>query len=147
MAGLKSLLQENDTVALDTNCFIYYFESDYMAEKLIPLFEAIEDGFVNGLTSVLTITEILVKPMTLGLDEVCDEYVALLSTYPNFNIIPFNLDIAIRTAAVRAGYKIKTPDAIQVASAIEEGASLFITNDLKLPETIGKMKVVLLSEI
>ncbi len=147
MAGLNSLLKKNVTVALDTNCFIYYFESDYMAEKLIPLFEAIEKGFVKGLTSVLTISEILVKPMTLGLDEVCDEYVALLSTYPNLKIIPFNLDIAIRTAAVRAGYNIKTPDAIQVASAIEEGASLFITNDLKLPETIGKLKVVLLSEI
>ncbi len=147
MAGLKDLFQKNDTVALDTNCFIYYFESDYMAEKLIPLFEAIEAGFVKGLTSVLTISEILVKPMSMGLDEVCDEYVALLSTYPNLNIIPFNIDIAIRTAAVRAGYNIKTPDAIQVASAIEEGASLFITNDLKLPETIGKLKIVLLSEI
>lgn len=147
MAGLSSLLQKDKIVALDTNCFIYYFESGYMAEKLIPLLGAIEDGFVKGVTSVLTISEILVKPMSLGLDQVCDEYVALLSTYPNLKIIPFYLDIAIRTAAVRAYYKIKTPDAIQLATAIEKGASLFITNDLQIPETIDGLKVTLLSEI
>jgi len=51
-------------------------------------------------------------------------------------------NIYLKTAFLRATFKsIKTPDAIQVASAIEGEADIFITNDkgIKTPSEIEKI--------
>lgn len=48
-------------------------------------------------------------------------------------------DIATLAAKLRAKYKIKTPDAIFIATGIAEKAEIFITNDtrLKIVNEIG----------
>jgi predicted nucleic acid-binding protein len=43
-------------------------------------------------------------------------------------------EIADRAAQLRGKYKLGTPDAIHIATAIESGATAFITNDFNLPE-------------
>ena len=46
---------------------------------------------------------------------------------------------------IRRGYGLKTPDAIFVATAFEEGAQAFITNDIKLNRVEG-IKMIILDE-
>ncbi len=54
-------------VAIDTNCFIYYLEGGPWAEELRKdLFLPLEQGCFRGVTSVLTVAEILVRPKSLG---------------------------------------------------------------------------------
>jgi predicted nucleic acid-binding protein len=43
-------------------------------------------------------------------------------------------EIADRAARLRAEYRLATPDAIHIATAIESGATLFVTNDSELPD-------------
>ena len=54
---------KNSRVTLDTNCFIYYFEdSERYASKLEIIFNRIQDGFLQGNMSTISMLEILVKP-------------------------------------------------------------------------------------
>ena len=146
MEKFKNLLSNHHIIALDTNCFIYYFEEKRYLKELEYLFSSIENGSFQALTSVLTITEILVKPKSLGLHHVVDEYTALLGTYPNLKIIPFTFDIAVRAAEIRSTYKLRTPDAIHLATACENQATLFLSNDLDFPPEIGDIRIIHLNQ-
>ena len=146
MEKFKHLLNNHRIIALDTNCFIYYFEEKRYLKALEYLFSGIENGSFQALTSVLTITEILVKPQSLGLQNVVDEYIALLGTYPNLKIIPLTLDIAVGAAEIRSTYKLRTPDAIHLATAWENQATLFLTNDLDFPPEIGDIRIIHLNQ-
>ena len=111
------------------------------------MFSGIENGSFQALTSILTVTEILVKPQSLGLQNVIDEYIALLGTYPNLKIIPLTLDYsAVRAAEIRSTYKLRTPDAIHLATAWENQTTLFLTNDLDFPPEIGAIRIIHLNQ-
>jgi predicted nucleic acid-binding protein len=47
--------------------------------------------------------------------------------------VPVSAVIAEEAARLRANYSLRTPDAIQLATAVRSGASSFLTNDSKLP--------------
>jgi len=110
------------------------------------LFLPLEKGEFYGVTSVLTIAELLVRPKALQREDVAEEYTLLLSTYPNLEIVPFTLTLAASCAEIRAGYKLRTPDAIQAATALEKKATLFLTNDAGFPSRIGQMTIRVLSD-
>jgi predicted nucleic acid-binding protein len=73
--------------------------------------------------------ELLVQPYRRGHEGLVIEFYALLSTYPNLEWIPPDLEIADLVARLRAQYRLTTPDAVEAATAIHTGASGFITND------------------
>jgi predicted nucleic acid-binding protein len=52
-------------------------------------------------------------------------------------------DIAENAAKLRADYNLRTPDAIQMATAIYGGASFLLTNDIRLPSLPGLTVLVL----
>ncbi len=53
----------------------------------------------------------------------------LLTTYPVLNWLHPDLVVADMAAQLRAEYRLKTPDAIQAATAIQSKVSLLPTND------------------
>jgi len=54
--------------------------------------------------------------------------------------------IAVESAKLRVKYRIKIPDAIQVASGLVNGANAFITNDSNLKK-IKEIKVIVLEDV
>ena len=56
-------------------------------------------------------------------------FLGLLTTVPNLEWIAPDLSIAASAARVRAEHGLRTPDAIQAATAIRSGATGFITNE------------------
>lgn len=91
-------------------------------------------------------TEILVKPYrTAAKEDVRNAYDLLLS-YPNLEWLAPDLEIADLAARLRATYKLETPDAIQAATAILSGATLFVTNDSSF-ERIPTFKTLLLDRL
>jgi predicted nucleic acid-binding protein len=58
-----------------------------------------------------------------------DEFYSLLSTFPNLVWIPPSLLIADTAARIRATHRLRTPDALQAATAINAEASGLVTND------------------
>lgn len=140
-------LNAGQKIALDTNLFIYLVEKNQNYFSTVKLlFDKIQKGQLIGVTSSLIYTEVLSNPLKEENTAVADRYNVLLATFPNLIIKDVDKDIAIISAKLRAKYKIKTPDAIFIATGIAENADAFITNDNQLKK-IKEIKVTLLDEI
>lgn len=127
---LKSFLQKHKVVYLDTSIFIYFVEQYPRYYELCEaIFEEIETGRNKALTSTLTMLEILVQPYKLKRDDLVLMFYSLLTTYPNISWVDLTLDVSDLAAKIRAEHGLKTPDAIQISSAISYGAEGFICND------------------
>ncbi len=144
---LSSLLKDHALLALDTSIFIYHFKAD---PKYIALtrriFSSIEKGKNQAVSTVISLSEILVKPLEEENFNAAEDYKIMLERFPNFALVPIDSKMAFSSAALRAKYKIKTPDALQIAGAIQKSATLFITNDKQLKK-IEEIKVILLNDL
>ncbi len=129
-APLKVFLEKHRSVSLDTSIFIYFVERHPRYFSCCEsIFENLEHGRIKASTSALTLLEILAQPYRLKKDDLVLTFYALLTTYPHLTWIPMTLNVADLAAKLRADYRLKTPDAIQAASAISHGATGFICND------------------
>jgi len=147
LGALEEFLARHKRVGVDTVVFIYHLEDHPRYARLTqPLFEAWEEGRTCGVTSVITLVELLVKPKRERKSDVAQEYLELLSTYPNLTIVEIDLKVADLAAELRAKYGLRTPDALQLAAALQAGAGGFLTNDERL-KGVTELEVVLLDEL
>ena len=127
---LRALLRPHRRIALDTSIFIYQLEANERYLALTDgIFAWLERPGSEAVTSTITMTELLVQPYRQSDEQRVDEFYALLSTFPNLDWIAPNLEVADLAARFRALYRLRTPDALQAATAIHCGATLFVTND------------------
>jgi predicted nucleic acid-binding protein len=128
--ALSGFLKKHPSVYLDTSTFIYFVERH---PRYFPvceeLFHEIEAGRTKASTSTLMLLEILVQPYRQKKDDLVLKFYALLTTYPHLTWVPMTLNVADQAAKLRAEHGLKTPDAIQAASAISCGADGFVCND------------------
>ena len=121
-------------IAMDTAPFIYYLEEHPVYLPLLdPLFDAIEAGAVQVITSTVTLLEVLVAPHRDGNDDLVDRYRRMLLDTRGVDVRPVSEQVAETAARLRGDYTVRTPDAIQLATAICGQASIFLTNDRRLP--------------
>ena len=127
--GLLNIIH-SETIFVDTVAFIYFVERNPVyVDVLRPVFNAIDVGELRAITTTITYSEVLVHPCRQGNQDLVAKYETLLRETPNLTIAPFNLKLAKQTAEIRAQYGLKTPDAIQWATAIRYGVKFFLTND------------------
>jgi predicted nucleic acid-binding protein len=130
IAQLQTLLRRHARIALDTSIFIYQLESNPRYVLLTDtIFQWLEREKKGAVTSTVTMTELLVQPYRDGAEQSVDQFYALLSTYPNLEWIAPDLLIADIAARIRADHRLRTPDALQAATAIHAGATALVTND------------------
>ena len=135
---LDKFLKEHSRLSLDTSVFICFVERHPGYHHLCdPVFEAIENNKIKATTSTLTLLEILVQPYRRKMDDLVLKFFALLTTYPNLHWIDLDLDIADTAARLRAEHRLKTPDAIQAATAICSGATGLLCNDVAFKRVKG----------
>jgi hypothetical protein len=78
------------TVGLDTAPFIYYFERHSSYLPLVePFFEALDRGEILGITSTVTLTEILVHPYRNGNSLLAQQYARILTKARHCRRCPF----------------------------------------------------------
>jgi len=71
MKALQDFLKNHPVIGLDTSLFIYHLEDHPRYSPLTEIiFGALENGRNKGVTSYLTLMEILAKPKTEGLPQV-----------------------------------------------------------------------------
>ena len=125
-------------VGLDTVAFIYFIEEhpDYLP-IIEPVFAAIDAGRLQAATSALTILETLVVPYRAGNHALVERYEALLTRSRGLRLVELD-GAALRGAAqLRALFRVKTPDALQLSAALRAGCKTFVTNDRQLPVIPG----------
>jgi predicted nucleic acid-binding protein len=144
VARLDAFLRRHRRIALDTSVFIYQLENHPRYVVLTDrVFFWLEQPKGRAVTSTITMTELLVQPYRDGDQRRADEFYGLLSTYPNLNWIAPTLDIADSAARIRAAHGLRTPDALQAATAVQAAASGLITNDSVFKRVTGFETLVL----
>jgi len=93
------------------------------------IFRWIEQPEHGAVTSTITMTELLVQPYREFGQQRVDEFYALLTTYPNLEWLAPTLEVADIAARIRATHRLRTPDALQAATAIHARATGLVTND------------------
>lgn len=125
-------------VALDTSIFIYFIEEHLIYLPLVePLFEAIDAGELEAVTSSLTLLEVLVIPFRFDNAVLVDRYETLLTRSRGVRLVDLNRDFLRFVAQIRASTRAKTPDAMQLAAAFAAGCPTFVTNDDRIPSVPG----------
>lgn len=134
------------SVLLDTSVLIYYLEGIEPYNLLVKeIFQDIVDENIRGFLSVISITEFVAKP--LGTEKVIDVegFKQFLASLP-IQVLEVNYGIAERAGRIRSQYpSIPTPDALIIATALENDCDVFVTNDkrLKKLEVYGLTVIVL----
>lgn len=132
-------------IGLDTNVIIYYIEEHpVFLKKVEPLIDRIVEGKAIGITSYVTLLELLVKPIKEERFDLVEQYKTILMT--QLEMVPLDESVSLRAAELRAKYGIKTPDAIQLASVISKNGDVFMTNDVRL-DAVEEIKVLTLGDI
>lgn len=134
-------------VALDTAPLIYYLEEHptYIA-RIDPSFDALERGGIQVVTSAVTMVEVLVVPYRNADARLARHYRDLLLNTSGLSTIPLSTQIAEEAARLRASHNLRTPDAIQLATALSAGAAALVTNDTRLPN-LPQLSMLVLDEL
>ncbi|MGQ9804263.1 MAG: type II toxin-antitoxin system VapC family toxin [Anaerolineae bacterium] len=145
---LAGRLAGHPVLGLDTSVFIYHLEAHprYLPLTMI-LLAGVQAGQWRAVTSTVTLMELTVRPWQLGRAAVAREYEALLVHFPHLTVADVTRDVARRAAQLRAIYSLRPADALQVATALVHGATVFVTNDRSLARLSPVLDVVLLDDL
>ena len=131
-------------VYFDTNIFIYAIDGhEEYSELLQAIFAYISNNKILVITSELTLAECLVKPMKDGNHEAVKQFSNHIKTNEFLKVKSVSRKILISSADARNKLGLKLPDAIHMATAIEQKCKTFITNDqkLKAPENMERIYI------
>lgn len=114
-------------VLVDSAPIIYVLEGHAkLALRFAPLFERQARGEVALAITTITLAEVLAGPLAAGKEALAKRYRATLETW---QVVALDGDIAESAARMRAAYRLKLPDAIQLASALAINAYALVTHD------------------
>lgn len=120
-------IADGSLLLVDTAPIIYVLESHArLADRFAPLFERQEQGRVSLAVSTVTMAEVLAGPYAAGEEALARRYREVLESW---QLVDLTGDIAEQAARLRARYKLKLPDALQLATALAINADAFITHD------------------
>lgn len=145
--NISQALANVQLLGIETAPLIYFIEKHptYVA-RMRDVFGYISAGRVEGVTSMVTAPEVLMKPMQTGNVGVQMRYYNLLFRTRYFVTLPIDQPIGLQAADLRARYGLKTPDAIQVATALHAGADALLTNDTGL-KRVAEITILILDDL
>jgi len=126
------------TIGLDTAPIIYFIEQHAAyIDRVRPFFVGLSRGDFRVVTSTVTLLEVLVNPLRRGDESLAHRYNGILLSEPNIATLPVTAAVVQSAVELRSRHNLKTPDSIQLAVAIAEGATTFFTNDRRIPKDCG----------
>lgn len=134
-------------LGVETAPYIYYVENHPVyADKVDAIFQIVESMTIEIKTSVITLSETLMKPIQSGDQLLTDSYRKLLTETNAISLISITPELAEKAAYLRAQYNLRTPDALHIAAAIESGCDAFLTNDQGFSR-VTELRVLLLDDL
>jgi predicted nucleic acid-binding protein len=134
-------------VAADTVAWIHFIEDHPKYGPVVaPLFERADGGALTLVTSALTLLEVLVVPFRVGDLALAERYEMLLTRSRGVELVDVDREVLRGAAGLRARFPVRTPDAIQIATALSRRCSVFVTNDRRIPAVPG-LRIVCLDDV
>ena len=130
-ATLDAALGESERVLVDSSTIIAFHtaaeHTHSLAKHLFGRIEAASDP-LTGLYSVVSATEVLVRPLRSGPGPHAYMH-TFLTSFPNLHALVMDFNVALQAANLRAAHNLKVPDAIIVASGLLAGCEAIVTGD------------------
>lgn len=144
---LSEELSQIDTIFIDTAPIIYYIEANPEFGPLTKeVVVAFQSGTLTAFASVLTLVEVLPKPIEAGQEDLARRFSNFLRHGKNLSLIGISEGTAEKAGRLRGRYSsLKALDAIQIATALEVKANAFLTNDKRLKQ-ITDIKIIVLKD-
>ncbi|KKU28652.1 MAG: hypothetical protein UX80_C0012G0010 [Candidatus Amesbacteria bacterium GW2011_GWA2_47_11b] len=123
----------------------------YLIEKTEPYFTTCrhllslaESGQIIALSSIISVLETLSPSKYIPAEYTQTEIVNFFKSTPGVSICPVDWPICLEAARLRRENKfLKTPDSIQLATAIANHADFFITHDTRLQKLrLPNLKII-----
>jgi len=147
MENFRDALKPHGLIGVDTAPFIYQFEQHPRYHALTnAFFLGIEMGQWQAITSAITLMEFTVRPWQLNRLDIVRVYVDALTHFPNLTIHNVNRECAQVAARLRAHYRLHAADALQVATAMGNHATAFVTNDRQLKRLSPELTIIVLED-
>ena len=144
---IDDALRGVSSLAFDTAPIIYFVEANPTFDSLVSnIFKRVATGEVEGWTSVISLSEVLVQPIAAGRNDLQQSYRELLLNSSNFHTLPIGPVIAEDAARLRAAYGLRLPDAIQIAFAINTGCQAMVCNDHSM-RRVTELSIVVLDDL
>ena len=145
--NIDDALQNVYLLGIETAPFIYYTErrTGYI-EKMQSIFTHIHASRIQVVTSVVTLTETLMKPLKEQDLDLVETYRRMLYSSQEIELAPITVQIADSAANLRARYNLRTPNALHIATAIVTGCDAFLTNDAGF-KRVTEISVLVLDEL
>lgn len=136
-AALERAVPPAALIALDASATLAYLAG---SEAASPAATWIFDGCLStgrnaGLLSTLTAAELLVRPFRAG-DAAIATVEGFLRFFGSIRLADVTYPIAREAARIRATTGLAMPDAIAIATAIDQGAGVLATNDREWPAAV-----------
>jgi predicted nucleic acid-binding protein len=136
-----------NSIFIDTAPIIYYIEAHPqfgpLAKEVVSAFQSEN---LTAYSSVITLAEVLPKPIESGDEKLAGKFAEFLKHGRNLTMIEISEGMAEAAGKLRGRYPfLKTVDAIQLAAALDVGAGAFLTNDVKLKQ-FKELKVLVLKD-
>jgi predicted nucleic acid-binding protein len=131
-------------IALDTNVLIYFLEGiEPQASKVEKILNAIMKSQDEGIISTITIAEVLTGFYMTGDNKKATKAKNLLNdlTLSKLKIVPVTFEIADLAANLRAKRGGKLPDALIVATALNQKAESVYSQDKDLQRFNQEIKI------
>ena len=138
LGRFESLLRQHQLIHLDAGILALHLAGLNSALPLTrTLFRLMGDGEVQAQTSSLTLYQLLMEPYRRGEEATADRIEQLIGAVPGLRVIPLDGRIARQAAQVRARIGGRVERSVQLASALSEGADLFLTPHSSLRRIAG----------
>jgi predicted nucleic acid-binding protein len=133
-------------VYFDANAVIYSVEKHPVYWPLLqPLWLAAKGKTIEIVSGDLTLMETLVFPLKSGDTVLADTYEKIFQQAQT-RLLPITQDILREAARLRATTKLKTPDTLHAATALQAGCVLFVTNDVGF-RSVASLPLVILDDL
>ncbi|OGQ44657.1 MAG: hypothetical protein A3H42_05985 [Deltaproteobacteria bacterium RIFCSPLOWO2_02_FULL_46_8] len=132
-------------VGIDTAVFVYLIQKHPLYGKAAEgVLRSVQEGRYRAVFSVIGMIEILTGAKQDRNRVLAGRYREFFRQFPNLDVIGITGEAIVEIASdLRARYRLTTPDAIHIATAIDAGANTFITNDRALKK-VKEIKIQML---
>jgi predicted nucleic acid-binding protein len=131
LASLEDTVPEGDRLLLDSTTLIAYLDGGEIASPIAKhiIDEWVQPGRNPGIVSVVSVMELLVRPMRTGVPAAYRHIIDFLTRFPHLSVAVADLAVAQEAAALRASHGFRAPDALIIASGLLNQVSHLVTND------------------
>ena len=134
-------------VFFDTAPIIYYVEHNPSYHSTVEtIFGRVIGGLLPAVSSPVTLAECLVGPLRRSAQCDQDLFVEVLTSSTGLTLRTIDSRIGRSAAELRARYNFALMDALQLATALESGCDVFLTNDARL-RRVTELDVVTVDEL